>query len=550
MVVVDVLVRNKVYCGLHVPDGCTVAAFKELLGKGPTGFLRDRVLYVERLRCRLAVSQEEYLLDDALLPQPPEKVCVEGPAAVLQMLEIALRKMLGPPMSLDEHAETKLDTHITKVVKGEAVSVTLRGALTGEVLATVRLQPWESMIELVQGVAHMGGGPHMTTKLLHGDRLLHEHEIQENVALPKGACVDVFFRARSIVTGSADGTAKVWFGRDCSITLVGHSDIVRSVTFSRDGSTILTASSDSAVRLWCVENGETFRILYTPGAVFSAAFSPNDLVIAAGCGSQVILWSLLVGDDANLHDPLCDKGHTLIPCVPGIDTVFPRHSCDLCGSGSICAPDTVFRCSLCNYDLCESCYEVPKEVIRAHSKQVHSVAWSLDGALLASGSADGTAKLWDLPYICEHGGGRPIVLKGHHGAVRAASFSPDSEHVVTCAWDRTAKVWITTTGECVLNLLGHHSDIFHASFSPDGQLILTASADGSARLWRANDGECVWTLSDQEDALHSAAFSSDGRAIATAGGDTAKVWDVASGICSFMLIGHADKVYSIGFSTT
>lgn len=78
---------------LEFPDGCTVGQWKQLVGQG---FLGDTILYSTKLICR-AGELGRTLEDSALLPQPPDKMYVEGTSSVVKMLELALRKRLGPP---------------------------------------------------------------------------------------------------------------------------------------------------------------------------------------------------------------------------------------------------------------------------------------------------------------------------------------------------------------------------------------------------------------------------------------------------------------------
>jgi hypothetical protein len=63
------------------------------------------------------------------------------------------------------------------------------------------------------------------------------------------------------------------------------------------------------------------------------------------------------------------------------------------------------------------------------------VSWSPDGARLATGSLDGTAKVWDAA-----GGRELLTLKGHAGEV-IVSWSPDGARLATGSYDGTAKVW-------------------------------------------------------------------------------------------------------------
>ena len=69
-------------------------------------------------------------------------------------------------------------------------------------------------------------------------------------------------------------------------------------------------------------------------------------------------------------------------------------------------------------------------------RTVLDVAWSLDGALLATGNLDGTADLWRA-----EDGALVATLAGHTDRVAALEFSPDGSWLVTASWDQSARRW-------------------------------------------------------------------------------------------------------------
>lgn len=89
--------------------------------------------------------------------------------------------------------------------------------------------------------------------------------------------------------------------------------------------------------------------------------------------------------------------------------------------------------------------------------------------------------------------------------VSKALFNHDYDDVTACLCikgkrlltgsdDGTARVYETTTGECLLDLKGHGDAVVAAQFSPDGSAIATISNDRTGRVWSAASGDCVLQL--------------------------------------------------------
>jgi len=78
----------------------------------------------------------------------------------------------------------------------------------------------------------------------------------------------------------------------------------------------------------------------------------------------------------------------------------------------------------------------PVQVLCGHTDQVGALAFAPDGHVLASGSHDGTVRLWDPAT-----GEELATLQGHTGRVTSVAFAPDGQWIASGSHDRTVRLW-------------------------------------------------------------------------------------------------------------
>jgi WD40 repeat protein len=180
-----------------------------------------------------------------------------------------------------------------------------------------------------------------------------------------------------------------------------------------------------------------------------------------------------------------------------------------------------------------------------HTNLVYGVAFSPDGARLATGSYDGMVQVWDART-----GQGLLTLNGAGGGV---AFSPDGSRLASASWDNTVKVWDAQTGQELLTLRGHTEWVESMAFSPDGTRLASGSRDGTVKVWDARSGQQLLSLRGHIGHVNSVAFSPDGTRLASAGGELGRpgevrVWDARSGQGLLTLRGHTFGVSSVAFS--
>ena len=151
-----------------------------------------------------------------------------------------------------------------------------------------------------------------------------------------------------------------------------------------------------------------------------------------------------------------------------------------------------------------------------HKELVSCIAFSHDGALLASASDDNTIKLWDAAT-----GVTLKTLEGHtHSAasveffrgnivgwVPSITFSLDSTLLASASRDKTVRLWDTTTGTALRTLEGHTEVVSSVALSRDGTLLSSSSRDKTVRILDAIIGAALRMLEGHTDEATSTVFS-------------------------------------------
>ena len=179
-----------------------------------------------------------------------------------------------------------------------------------------------------------------------------------------------------------------------------------------------------------------------------------------------------------------------------------------------------------------------------HSDSVYSVNYSLDGSRIVSGSFDNTVRIWNAVT-----GEVEAELKGHLGEGYSVVFSPDGNHVASGSRDNAVRIWNAVTGEVQAELKGHFGEVYSAVFSPDGSRVVSGSADNTIHIWNVVTGVFEKELKGHSGGVHSVNFSPDGSHVVSGSSDnTVCIWNVATAECEVELRGHSGSVNSVGFS--
>src|SRR5436190_2037188 len=193
-----------------------------------------------------------------------------------------------------------------------------------------------------------------------------------------------------------------------------------------------------------------------------------------------------------------------------------------------------------------------------HSSNVNSVAYSLDGQLLVSGSNDRTIKLWRRDGVFIKSLAIPYDINGQLTDVLSVAISPDGTLIAAGVEQYNAssqtefgavQVWRISDGQLVQNFTGYGAAVNSVAFSPDGQYLASGSKDRSVKVWRLANGTLVSSRFDHTQRVNKVAFSREGLWLASGSDDgTAKLYRTSDWGVARTLTGHANNVLSLSFA--
>ena len=179
----------------------------------------------------------------------------------------------------------------------------------------------------------------------------------------------------------------------------------------------------------------------------------------------------------------------------------------------------------------------------AHTGEVVCLAFAAGGQKLATGSMDGTVRLWDVGTGCKQACAQ-LALLDHGAEVSCLGFAdcagedggPRSSGspalFATGAFDAHVRLWCERTGDAARKLAGHGGPISAVAINHTGDLVLSGSTDGTCRLWDVGSGRTVFTLGRSDGGeVTDACFNPTGTQLVVArSGGFAEVFDCLTGV--------------------
>jgi WD40 repeat protein len=156
-----------------------------------------------------------------------------------------------------------------------------------------------------------------------------------------------------------------------------------------------------------------------------------------------------------------------------------------------------------------------------HSQPLTVVNFSPNGQTIATGSMDGSIKIWTAEGKIWQSLSKTL---GHKQVVWSIDYSHDGA-IASAGRDKVVKIW-DASGKFIKNLTGHTDAVYDVNWSPVKNRVVSCSRDGTVRLWDVTRGKEIDSLTNQGRLLRLD-FSPDGSKVTFVGNDNkVNIWNI------------------------
>lgn len=299
-----------------------------------------------------------------------------------------------------------------------------------------------------------------------------------------------------------------------------------AAVYSPDGTLAAVPGADGGVRLWELPSQRERRIEPAPGPV-RLAFAGGRALLVLAEDRTVRVWDTEAGTPPR---PLLPSA---LPAELGALAGSPREPLVALGSadGGI------------------ELREVPGGALRwraaAHRGAVRALAFSADGATMASSGLDGVVHIWAAAT-----GRRTRALAAPGADVRWLAFDPRGERLAAAPTDGPLRAWsLGGRGAPLAPLLGATSRAHGASFAAGDSWVVAPGEGPSVRVRDARTGELLGEVRWAGAAPTDLSVSPGGTRVLVAGADAAaRIVDLDAGTLEVVLRGHGGAVAAVAWS--
>ncbi len=268
---------------------------------------------------------------------------------------------------------------------------------------------------------------------------------------------------------------------------------------------------------------QTQKLQHGSSIIVSVRVTPDGKqFVSASTDGTVVMWNAQTGKclwQADLDEKPETKERYTISHILGMDLSPDGNTVAVSYSRSRVISNRLEGKSEYRIGLLNARDGLERRALLGHTALVGRVAFSPDGRLLVSESADNTARLWNIET------GRQLLSINMKERGAAVAFSPDGKLIALATQpvygvppQPIVGLYDVQSGQLVRNFPRRKSNVNDLAFSPDGRILAIASDDLSGAqidLWELSAQEPTRTITDHQKDITTISFSANGRLLAS-----------------------------------
>ncbi|XP_054743535.1 F-box-like/WD repeat-containing protein ebi [Anastrepha obliqua] len=178
------------------------------------------------------------------------------------------------------------------------------------------------------------------------------------------------------------------------------------------------------------------------------------------------------------------------------------------------------------------------------NKDVTSLDWNCDGTLLATGSYDGYARIWKTD------GRLASTLGQHKGPIFALKWNKRGNFILSAGVDKTTIIWDASTGQCTQQFSFHNAPALDVDWQTNVSFA-SCSTDQRIHVCRLGSDVPIKTFKGHTNEVNAIKWCPQGHLLASCSDDmTLKIWSMKHDKCCHDLQAHSKEIYTIKWSPT
>merc|ERR1719436_889444 len=178
------------------------------------------------------------------------------------------------------------------------------------------------------------------------------------------------------------------------------------------------------------------------------------------------------------------------------------------------------------------------------NKDVTSLDWNCDGNLLATGSYDGYARIWSTTGTLEK------TLGQHKGPIFALKWNKAGNYILSAGVDRTTIIWDSATGNCKQQFAFHSAPALDVDWKSE-ESFASCSTDKQIHVCQLGQDRPVKSFQGHTNEVNAIKWDPQGKFLASCSDDmTLKIWSMDRDTSVHDLSAHLKEIYTIKWSPT